>query len=342
MAALINNPIIHNTTSDKQASIKDNISRTFEHQSSVRSSFLDFRESVIDYHHDHQKETITERNIRIRNRRGCLRWLPVFFANDLLHGSYWFLWGSIFAMVIPIIPLVALYEELWENHEAFYPKKYTAVYTLLVVIGIFYTIGSYFFLRVFKEPAVPPLLPCSAMMFSTDEILGAWMFFIGTAPSIPIVSLYVYEEPHSSTFILALAISVFATFSMGLFVYLTIPIAGHVHKIAPTHKLDFIKVCCCNSDCFNKHLENDWLIAAWIFLFFSIFSVIISIGKLIDSVHKNEDRGVYDWSTGLVNCIMFTIGSAYFVAGSYPYEPTEGNNNNNKADIKRIELSSNI
>lgn len=340
------NPMKHAISAlEKQASITNNIHNS-ESQRGVRSSFRDFRESVIDYHHDHIKETITERNIRVRNRRGAFRWLPVFFANDLLHGSYWFLWGSILAMVIPIIPLVAIYEVLWENEEAFYPKKYTAVYSLLVVIGIFYSIGSYFFLRVFKEPPVPALLNFSTMIFSTDEIIGAWMFFLGTSPSIPIVALYVYEEPHSSTFIVALIVSVIATVSMGIFVYLVIPIPGHVHKTVPTHKLDFIKSCCPNSNCFNKHLENDWLIAAWLFLLFSAFSVIISIGKLSDSIHQSYERGVYDWSTGLVNCVMFTIGSAYFVAGSYPYETTltEVNNNANvkKVELKNFEIASSI
>jgi len=238
-------------------------------------------------------------------------------------------------MIIPIIPLVALYEDLWPTHEVYYAQKYTTVYSLIVVIGIFYSIGSYFFLRVFMEPVVQPLINCcpSLAMFSTDEMIGSWCFFLGTAPSIPVVAIYVYEEPHSYTFGVALAVACFATVSMAVFVYMVIPKNGEVHPVEPTHLLDRFKNCWCNLQFLNRHLENDWLIAAWCFYVFSLFSVIISIGKLGDSILTHEERGIYDWSTGLVNCLMFTIGSAYFVAGSYPYHDNDKINKGNTLEM---------
>jgi hypothetical protein len=118
---------------------------------------------------------------------------------------------------------------------------------------------------------------------------------------------------------------------MAVFTYMVIPSSGEVHPTKPTHRLDFLRCCWCNLKFLNRHLENDWLIAAWLFFIFSLFSVIISIGKLADSVVLFEERGIYDWTTGLVNCIMFTIGSAYFVAGSYPIHDTK--------EVQKVELT---
>jgi hypothetical protein len=49
--------------------------------------------------------------------RGALHWLPMHsFSNDLVFAMWWFVWGSIFTTVIPIIPLIALSENLfWET-----------------------------------------------------------------------------------------------------------------------------------------------------------------------------------------------------------------------------------
>lgn len=107
-----------------QSTIETNTSNNHDSElsirerSSMRSKFLDFKDSVVDHSYD-KNETINQRNVRIRNRRrGAFTWLPVIFGwNDLLHGSYWFLWGSILAMLIPVIPLVALFEDLWPNDE---------------------------------------------------------------------------------------------------------------------------------------------------------------------------------------------------------------------------------
>jgi len=40
------------------------------------------------------------RRERIVRKRGCYHWLPVLFANDLVHGSWWFTIGSFYIMVI--------------------------------------------------------------------------------------------------------------------------------------------------------------------------------------------------------------------------------------------------
>ena len=75
-------------TEEKQKSITVNLADSLDSERQrpgVRSSFLDYKQTVVDYQHD-ANETISQRNTRIRNRRGSFIWLPVFFANDLLHG----------------------------------------------------------------------------------------------------------------------------------------------------------------------------------------------------------------------------------------------------------------
>ena len=39
-----------------------------------------------------------------------LKWLPVRCTSDVLHGSYWFLAGSILATIIPLITLISYFE----------------------------------------------------------------------------------------------------------------------------------------------------------------------------------------------------------------------------------------
>ena len=54
---------------------------------------------------DRKKNTVEKRTV--------FRWLPVLFENDLVHGSYWLFLGSVVGIVIPIMPLIALYENWW-------------------------------------------------------------------------------------------------------------------------------------------------------------------------------------------------------------------------------------
>ena len=64
---------------------------------------------------------------------------------------------------------------------------------LLVVVGIFFTVGSYVFLRPFYYPPLPPCLP-KVKCCRTDQILSAWLFFIASIPSGLYVLVYVFYE----------------------------------------------------------------------------------------------------------------------------------------------------
>jgi hypothetical protein len=40
------------------------------------------------------------RRERVVNKRVVFKWLPVLFANDLVHGSWWFAVGSVYITVM--------------------------------------------------------------------------------------------------------------------------------------------------------------------------------------------------------------------------------------------------
>lgn len=128
-------------------------------------------------------------------RRGAFKWLPVLFSNDLVHGSWWFVVGSFVSMVIAIVPIVQNYYQLYPQHDDALPRlDHDATWSLLIVCGFFYTVGSWAFVRAFEEPPKLPLFHFNKH-FQTDELLGAWLFLVGTLPSVPYALVYFSIHP---------------------------------------------------------------------------------------------------------------------------------------------------
>ena len=277
-------------------------------------------------------ESIEVRNARMIKRRGAFRYLPAYFANDLLHGSYWFFWGSVLAMVIPILPILSILYHLYHHHGALEETLYLYIYGLLIFGGLMFSIGSYHFLRVFIEPPPEPYFNYCRCISNgaNDELIAGWYFFLGTAPSVPVVSFYVvYLHYVSFTFIIALVICCLCTLAMLIFVLACIPDEDHYqhnieegpHQPKATSKFaPFFQKWCCEYT-FHKHLLNDWLVAGWLMFWCCVFGTVCSGAMLMYEIYIFSWQGIYDWSTGLLDCIMFTIGSAYLIAGSYPVAP---------------------
>lgn len=83
--------------------------------------------------------------------------------------------------------------------------------------------------------------------------------------------------------------------------------------------LPFAQCVTCNSAYIRKHCATDWLIATWgiywsslltaiAFLLYSIYTASTGASRMTNFVNV----------TTLFECVLFLIGSAYFVAGSYP------------------------
>lgn len=141
----------------------------------------------------------------------------------------WFVWGSLLSMVIAIVPLASAPLRIKNQTDDALPKLDQSVtYSLLVICGFFYTIGSYAFVRAFEEPPKLPLFHY-IKHFQTDELLGAWLFLLGTLPAIPWSLVYFSLYP-GFTYMALLVLAIMAVTACGLF----------VHACYPSDKVSFL------------------------------------------------------------------------------------------------------
>lgn len=256
-------------------------------------------------------------------RRGALRWLPVWKHNDIVHGCWWFFWGSVLTALIPCFTLIALFQGYRHFNNKFWtiPKilplpAHVAAYGMLIVSGIFFTIGSYGLLRAFKEPPLPPLF--TWYHFSNDELFAFWMFFVGTVISVPIMIVYLAYNDHNGEFLLALIICIIVSILTLLFVIACYPSEGN--KKRKQYLSPYVPTIFGKDSNVVKLLPNDWIIALWLFLIVCVFGSVMALGLLAYYIYWYDGLSVFSYSTGLADLIMFTIGSAYFLSGSYPLD----------------------
>lgn len=162
-------------------------------------------------HQQHQQQ----RKQEAAQAKRFFAWLPKHgMVSDLVYGSWWFIYGSIFSAVIPLVPLASLYMGWWPDPSTFLPLDiHVATYALLVFVGVFFTIGSYAFLRaVHPQLKDTPLfnkayekrrehLGLLQRQCMTDELFGMWCFFWGMATAIPIMCFYVWCVPSTPLFL---------------------------------------------------------------------------------------------------------------------------------------------
>ena len=250
-------------------------------------------------------------------KRVLFKWLPVLFVNDLVHGSWWFVWGSMFAVFIPIPIVINFYlqhrDQFWEVAYQYLITlpDHTAVYIVLVGCGIFFTIGSYFLVRGFTEPHMKPLFPC--MFCQTDEVAASWFYFLGVVPTIPICVIYIHYFPSSTAFYGgAVFVCGIASLVMLLFTFAVYPNPDGTPKVQVF--TPWIHRCCCGiNSSWHVHFQTDWLLICWLFLVGALFATVASAAALFWYCYKNEPAEIYNYCTGLVDMIMILIGCVYFV-----------------------------
>ena len=108
---------------------------------------------------------------------GALSFLPVYFDNDLIHGSWWFVIGSILIIFFSIITLYNSYhnyDPLGEDDSHLSNQRYQAIWWCTLISGLFFTLGSLAFVRAMYE--TPPMRPLFPKMYhiSSDELLGEY------------------------------------------------------------------------------------------------------------------------------------------------------------------------
>ena len=143
--------------------------------------------------------------------------------------SRWFVWGSMFSGFIALIPLIDMHTSIFHVTEAtdLTVLDATATWVLLIISSIFFTIGSYAFVRAFKEPARPALF-ANYKHFSTDELLAAWLYLFATSPYIPFAMFYINVNRHKYVYWGAFLASIFFVAGSAFFVYTCYPSHHHL------------------------------------------------------------------------------------------------------------------
>ena len=99
-------------------------------------------------------------------------------------------WGSLLTAAFALVPLIQEYESFYRQHDDLLPSvDFKITWSLLVISGIAFTAGSLAFVRAFEEPPKQPLFHFYRHL-QTDELLGAWLFLLGTVPGVPYTLVY--------------------------------------------------------------------------------------------------------------------------------------------------------
>mmetsp|Transcript_18614 Transcript_18614/g.17942 ORF Transcript_18614/g.17942 Transcript_18614/m.17942 type:complete len:335 (-) Transcript_18614:446-1450(-) len=252
---------------------------------------------------------------KIKERRGAFKFLPVYFSNDLVHGSWWFVLGSALMTIIPIVPLVNLFYPFWRTKTNMNLPMLADVTTfaLLIASGFFFTIGSLAFVRATEEPPLRPLFSKITVHLETDELLAAWLFLIATLPFPLYMAVLIYHDHQQYVYWGCLVASIFFVIATYLFVLTCYPCNGERnYQIAPYLSTLFFG----EFSWMNKHLCNDWLASTWFFFFATFIMVLGALGMLFVAVFGGgNELEIFDWASAFVDCMIFLIGSAYFCAG---------------------------
>ena len=250
-------------------------------------------------------------------RRGAFKWLPVLCSNDLVHGSWWMVFGSLGAALFAVVPLIQQYLSFYSQHDDVLPTvDFEITWMLLIFSGIFYGIGSLAFVRAFEEPPKRALFWFNKH-FQTDELLGAWLFLFGTIPSIPYTLVFLSIHP-SVIYLGSFASAIVFVLGTIAFVVACYP-SGKERGPPRNYILPLYTRWFGFSIWAIKHLANDWLAGTWFFLWANFFLTIGSFLFLFYALYTGIPEQIFIWLSSATNSFLFLIGSLYFVSGSYPH-----------------------
>ena len=273
-----------------------------------------------------QEPVLTDREKTLRSRV-VFKWLPIRCQNDLVHGSWWFVFASILAAIIPVFPLINVYlikDQFWPINFANYLAASTQaiVYAILIGCGMMFTLGSLILVRVFSIPKPAPIIGTSSFLYTllpSDEVTASWFFFFGTAPTVAVTVLYSYYLPEYTLVVYQIAIlfCVLATIAILTFTCAIYPKQQSSSSSDRQYLAPIAHWMICHHRHLIRHTENDWLILCWLFLIGSILCTLGCVAALIYECSIHNLRGIYDLATASVDTLLVVIGSVYFVAGSY-------------------------
>lgn len=145
----------------------------------------------------------------------------------------WYVWGSLLSAFIAVVPLVDLSITIFHVPVETSLKAFdeSATWVLLIISSIFFTVGSYVFVRAFESPPKPPLFTWKH--FSTDELLAAWLYLFAMSPYIPYAMFYINVNRHKYVYWGAFFASCFFVVASAFFVYTCYP--SHHHLLVRLH-----------------------------------------------------------------------------------------------------------
>lgn len=163
-------------------------SRPGHEDAAPRSSFQETLQQINTEQRAHSVATPQQQQQQHqKQQKRFFAWLPAHgMSSDLVYGSWWFIFGSIFSALIPLVPLVSLYVGWWPDTSTFLPLDiHVTAYVLLIVVGVFFTVGSYAFLRAVhprlkdiplfnKDYERKENLGLLQRQCMTDELFGMW------------------------------------------------------------------------------------------------------------------------------------------------------------------------
>ena len=281
-----------------------------------------------------RKYDTRSRKQQVVARRGALKWLPVLFSNDLVHGSWWFVAGSVYVVISSGIVLANGFDArlLGDDSSGLSDFHYRATWFLVLVSGLMFTLGSLAFVRAMHDPPIAPWLP-GWHHLQNDELIGSWFFLLGVLPLPPYCLIFLVEAESRALRLLYLAGVFFSALVMVgayLFVrscYPSVPGQSKAKCKLPDG-LWVTTARCCLAPCLclrerniEFHLANDWLAGCWLLLWITLVLTAGCLALLVQALGQHDALLIFIYATSFSENVFFSLGCAYFVAGSYPSGP---------------------
>lgn len=250
----------------------------------------------------------------ILDKRVVLKWLPIYFGSDLLHGSWWYVVSSILGVACALIVLLDSYKyvDLGNDDSVLPHNLFQLAWGLCLLSSVFFTIGSLIFIRACNDPPLPPIWKVN--VFPTDELFGMWLMVIAVFPAVPYCFIYL-SVSHSGVYFVGFIVAICLLGGLFIIIYTLYPKrrkegekerpyrdnAYILYLMTTKYWSVFGGLCCClvcgpsRSDktlhWLETHCATDWTVATWLnlwatgigtflFLLFFLYEVAHHLNRL--------------------------------------------------------------
>lgn len=139
--------------------------------------------------------------------------------------------GSLLVLVASLLVLANCYKPilgLGDDDSNLPNHDFEAAWYLLNFSSLFFTLGSMAFTRAVNDPPMKPLFKW--YHFSTDELLGSWLFLLGVLPAVPYSIIFLqHDEENQAVYFGLLIVSILCVLATCLFVLACYPVPNTAH-----------------------------------------------------------------------------------------------------------------